>query len=110
MNSFHNTNNLKGSELNQAESAAKTQEVIIKDIFKEAESGLTASEVFKMFPSDKTPITSIRRGITNLCTQGTLHKTSSMKLGLYGKPEHVYKVIEQCISCKVGCICPNGGT
>ncbi len=105
MNSFHNTIKLSGEELTTSEVNAQSQEEIITGIFTKEYTGLTASEVLSKFPSERTPITSIRRAMTNLCTQGKLHKTSSMKTGPFGKPEHIYSTKKSCIGCKNECIC-----
>lgn len=39
-----------------------------------------------------TPITSIRRGMTNLTTRGKLVKTDRTVIGAKGKPENIWKV------------------
>ena len=90
MKSHHNTTNEKGSELATFEKIASTQEDTIKSIFEKSPTGFTASEVLKVFPSDNVPITSIRRGLTNLCDQDKLYKSESMRVGMFGRKEHVY--------------------
>lgn len=107
MKSFHNTISLKGDELNQAESTCKTQEKIINEIFNKSPQGLSASQVLSVFPSTKTPLTSIRRAMTNLCSKGVLTITANKVTGLYGRPEHIYKPANICKDCKVDCVSLN---
>ena len=91
MSSYYNTNGEKGPDLAKSEEKAQTQEDILMGIFKNKRD-LSASQAFKLFPNGNTPITSIRRAITNLTNQGKLIKTQDLRPGLYGKDEHVYKV------------------
>jgi hypothetical protein len=53
----------------------------------------TASEVWKLMDNYKNiPITSPRRVLSNLTREGKLIKTDKTKIGLYGDPEHFYKL------------------
>jgi hypothetical protein len=89
-NSYYNTNKEFGSDLKNSNNKAKSQEEAILKIF-EDKIKLSASEVWNIFDySGTTPITSIRRGITNLCIKGDLFKTEKTKKGIYGKKEHIY--------------------
>ncbi len=93
MNNYFNTNNETGERLKKSESKAEKQSEAILKIFHRCKR-LTASECWKIYDFNrKTPITSVRRAITNLCADNQLEKTDEMKLGLYGKNEHVYKLI-----------------
>lgn len=92
MNNYYNTNNETGSKLKESNQKAETQQEIILRMFK-SKIRLTASDAWKIYdPNGITPITSIRRAITNLCKDGKLLKTTEMKEGLYGKREHIYKI------------------
>lgn len=90
-NSYHNTNRESGETLINSNIKAKTQEDAIFKIFKD-KIKLTASEAWILYNSNPTPITSIRRAITNLCKDGKLMKTDDTKEGIYGKKEHVYAI------------------
>lgn len=71
----------------------KSQEQAVLKIFKDKKK-LSASEAWLLYnKKDNTPITSIRRAITDLCSEGELVKTLKTKEGLYGKPEHIYKIV-----------------
>ena len=53
------------------------------------EKKLTDSEAWSKF-TQSVPLTSIRRGMSNLMREGMLEKTTQTKLGIYGKPECYY--------------------
>ena len=38
------------------------------------------------------PLTSVRRAITNLSSDGELVKTNDKVTGIYGKPEHLWRL------------------
>lgn len=90
--SYHNTNGLKGESLTNSEQKAQSQEEIILELFKSKNTPLSASQVFKEYPSI-IPITSVRRAISNLKKSNVLEKTKETRSGLYGNtPEHLYKL------------------
>ena len=93
MKLFFNTTNETGKDLAISQSKAKTQQDEILGIYK-SKISLTASEAWKEFGSDKCPLTSIRRAITNLTTEGELYKSNDKKIGVYGKPEYEYKLLK----------------
>jgi len=89
---YYNTTHLDGSELKEAHAKAETQEQMIKAIFQRHKE-LTASDAWSYYTARKRcPLTSIRRSITNLKADGYLIKTNRQKLGMYGKPEYIYKI------------------
>ena len=89
---FYNTNKETGEDLKDSISKAKSQEVAVLKIFSN-KINLSASEAWSIFDSTATtPITSIRRAITNLCKKGELFKTDKTKKGIYGKNEHIYTI------------------
>ena len=88
--SFHNTTNLQGQNLQVAEAQAKSQEQIILEIFKNnPDKGYAPNEIFHKLRS--VPITSIRRAISNLAKQGVLIKTEVMRKGLYHRQNYVWR-------------------
>ena len=90
---YYNTNNLDGQALKTAEKKTIRQEEVVLKIFGVFQKNMTASEVHKHFPKN-IPITSVRRAITNLKNEGVLEMTTEKKTGLYGTPEHFYRVIQ----------------
>ena len=95
--SFFNTTSLQGSELVESESKAKTQEKIVYEFFKSnIGEKFTASNVYKKLGYDKTntPLTSIRRAMTNLKNFDILLCLKNEKaIGMFGKPECYYMFI-----------------
>lgn len=94
MTTYHNTNNLDEQSLVKAIQNNKTQEDIVLLIFKEEKNPLSASRVWNIYDRTDTPLTSIRRAITNLMNERKLVKTDIKVMGIYGKPEYLYKLSE----------------
>ena len=97
---YHNTNNVDDTtERLEAQKNMKQEDVIYHLFVENPEQ--TASEVWAKFGrpngSMSTPLTSIRRGMSNLQRQGVLWKTDKTKQGLYGKPECVYRLVRMFI-------------
>lgn len=91
VNSYHNTTNSSGQTLLIFEEKAQTQEEIILQFFKAYKSDYTPDEVMRFLNFENTPITSIRRAITNLTKKGELIKTSIQRMGSYGKPTYSWR-------------------
>ena len=89
-NTYFNTTDQDIDFVNKRKAKNKTQEVIVYELFK-SNTTLTASEVLNMFPK-QVPITSVRRAISNLKHESKLVKTEDTKTGIYGSPEHYYKI------------------
>jgi hypothetical protein len=91
---YYNTNKESGDTLTKSKIKAKSQEELILEIFKDSIK-LSASEAWKIYDKKGiTPITSIRRAITNLCNDNKLFKTEEKANGLYGKKEYIYKLCQ----------------
>tara|TARA_R110000751_G_scaffold283213_1_gene386541 strand:- start:220 stop:558 length:339 start_codon:yes stop_codon:yes gene_type:complete len=91
-NSYYNTNKEHGNEVIKSNEKAKSQEEAILKIFN-IKDKLSASEAWAIYDNKgNTPITSIRRAITNLYNDGKLLKTNEKIIGIYGKKEHIYMV------------------
>lgn len=102
-NNFYNTISESGTELAASNATAKSQEDLVILIFKKAQeraeangypSRLTASDVWvKINRRHKTTLlTSVRRAISNLCHRDALERTDALRMGLYGKREHLYRL------------------
>jgi hypothetical protein len=92
---FYNTINLQSDELKQARLKAKSQQEFIKAVFNNHKDlKITPSQMLRVFGNDLLPITSVRRALTNLVYENFLEKTSEKVLGIYGKPEHIWKIKE----------------
>ena len=93
---YYNTTNQTGKILRLEHERIKTQGVLVLDYFeKHPCEVLSPSEVWDRLMTDKkirhnTPLTSIRRTITDLTADNKLVKSSETKIGIYGKPEYLW--------------------
>ena len=92
-NSFHNTISETGTTLANSEAKAQSQEEIILQHFKKIGRMQTAEQIHSsIFANTKTPLTSVRRALTNLSVAGELEKTNQQAEGSYGKKIFYYKL------------------
>ncbi len=90
---FFNTINLHGKPLYEAEVKTRTQEERVHDFFLNAGGLHGPTEVMdKVFHGENVPVTSVRRAITNLTSEGKLTKSISQCQGAYGKPEYLWRL------------------
>jgi Fe2+ or Zn2+ uptake regulation protein len=86
---YYNTNGEHDDTLNQSRRRAADQQQQVLSLFKHRPQSLLAPhEVHALVAQPGTPLTSIRRAITNLTEAGLLEKTPHRRMGAYGK--HVY--------------------
>src|SRR5688572_15180494 len=92
---FYDTISLSEEEFIKEEVNAINQEDRIYKIFRVYKKG-TPSEILKRYEErwPAIPITSVRRSLSNLTKEGKLIMTDQMFTGLYGKPEHLWRVVE----------------
>lgn len=90
---YFNTTKIQGEKLLEANAEALDQEVAILAIFKK-NSPLSPSDVWRIYERNHGSIllTSVRRSITNLTTKEYLVKTNIQKIGVYKRPEYVWKI------------------
>jgi hypothetical protein len=89
---FHNTLELAGPALAEAHAKAKSQEERILEYFQRSSPGATFTPEYllPLMPRG-TPLTSVRRAMTNLTTAGHLEKVplgQKRTRGKLGKPVH----------------------
>lgn len=95
---YFKTTSLTSDELQERIKTADTQENIIQDFFnKHPQEKFTASDLEHILKSEErigpgTPITSIRRALTNLKNDGRINKLDEFKKGPYGMNEHYYQL------------------
>lgn len=91
---FYNTIYYRADELKKAWADAKRQEDLVLYIFKQNPfKKYSPSDIweFLQYTCDfKGPITSIRRAMTDLTSEGELTMLEEQKEGLWGKPEHLW--------------------
>ena len=92
---FYNTTSLPAPELQAAEEAAKSQNALILQLFRDnPDKTFTPCEVHHDLGVGKwnTPLTSIRRSMSTLDRLGLLVKTNEMRLGWYGRENRALKL------------------
>lgn len=94
MKPFYNTIGLAGEDLKKAVADATDQDKAVLLIYENTNKPFSPSEILRLIEKTgkKPPITSIRRSITNLTKQGKLVKMDEMREGIYGKPEHKWRI------------------
>ncbi len=90
---YYNTTNQSGQVLTDFRQAAKTQDDKILAWFRTWHAtAFTPFDLQKALRMESTPITSIRRSITNLTDSGFLVKLDTKAPGLYNRPNHQWKL------------------
>lgn len=91
---FHDTINLNTEQLSAQNAVVLKQEDLILEIFKaNPDKRISPSQMLNIFQNKygkNVPITSIRRGLTNLTTAMKLVKTKHKVPGLYNLDEHTW--------------------
>lgn len=97
--SYHNTTSEGGESLRTYRQIARGQDREVLDFFATRKTNpSTPSEVHDALYAGQrgnTPLTSVRRAITNLTNAGLLKKTNLKKRGVYGRPEGCWILAEQ---------------
>jgi len=92
MKTYYNTNKECGEELDTSKERALRQQNRILSYFQTfPQDSFTPEDVWKVIYADNTPLTSVRRAITNLTSAGRLIKTGNMKTSSYGKKCHTWR-------------------
>jgi len=92
MKIYYNTNSESGTTLKESKEKALRQQNRILSYFQSFPNDtFTPEEVLKTLYSDNTPLTSVRRAITNLTEDGKLVKTDEMRMGGFGKLCHCWR-------------------
>jgi len=91
---YHNTTESTQPELGKYREKAASQEELILYAFKTLRKG-TPSEVNQRVFANRTPITSVRRALTNLTNSGELVKTDKQVKGPYGRPEFEWRLADK---------------
>lgn len=95
--SYHNTTKLPPRKVAEFEAQAERQEDIVIFWFQEMDIPAPPSLVHEELISrnligGNTPLTSIRRAISNLTKEGLLRKTDEQMPGAFGRPEYCWKL------------------
>lgn len=92
--SYYQTTALTEAQATEYNQKAEAQEEKILRWFKSHPDSLKSpSQIWEeLFPSN-SPLTSVRRAITNLTRRGELIKTEEQVNGVFGRPEHLWRVV-----------------
>ncbi len=89
----YNTTNKTGEALKNAQQRTLSQEEKIMNFARSTDMAMfSPSLVCQLVFSIRTPLTSVRRAMTDLTSKGLLEKTSHQTEGLYGEPEYCWKL------------------
>ena len=90
--SYYNTINEPDIVLKKSKEKAKKQKDQIFAIYRHTLRPMTPAEIWQNYgyKAKNVPLTSIRRAITNLETEGLIRKTDIQKPGVYGKLNHCW--------------------
>jgi len=88
---FHNTIGLIDPALTIRVNKNARQRDVILQLFRE-HGELSPVHCHNLFGTMFTPLTSIRRAISDLTKEGYLVKTDRMVKGIYGEPNHIWRV------------------
>ena len=91
---YYNTNRETGQNLSNSQAITVSQEERILEYFIISKAYDVAPHHLLGLFQDNTPITSIRRAVTNLERAGKLVKTDVMTKGTYGKMVHTWRIKE----------------
>ena len=88
---YYNTTNESGKSLKENTKKTISQnDKILMYFCKNRSREISPSQVHSVIFDNSTPITSIRRSITNLTNDGLLTKTKTKRVGNYGNSEHCW--------------------
>lgn len=89
---YYDTTNVAERDRKEFAISAQKQDAQILSVFRQSKKPLAPSEVHSLlYLGTTTPLTSVRRSISNLTAKGELRKLTDKKIGLYGRPEHVWE-------------------
>ena len=91
MKDYFNTNNESGEDLSSSRGKAMSQQDFILDSIRSHPTRTFSPHDLEWLCPD-SPITSIRRAISNLTEAGYLEKTDKMVMGPYGKKVHTWRL------------------
>jgi len=90
---YYNTNNeTEGTLQNSRQNSDRQQDIIYRVFEANPNMTLTPFEI-EAATGQNWPITSIRRAITDLTSEGKLEKTDEKRMGPYGKQTYCWKYI-----------------
>jgi hypothetical protein len=91
---YHNTNRESGEVLEASRRRTRLQQERVLVFFQDHPwETFTPDEIHRTVFADGTPLTSVRRCMTNLTEAGKLEKTENMRLGSFNKMVHTWRLL-----------------
>ena len=91
--SYYNTTSETGKHLDRFKRLAGDQSQRILAYYERLNGNPAApSQCWQSLFGEDTPLTSVRRSISDLTEAGFLEKTEYKKTGVYGRPEHLWRL------------------
>ncbi len=89
---IHKDDHFTEEQKRKSRKSAESQEARIVEYLHRRDrfSAFTAYELWEALDNGNEPLTSFRRALTNLATQGRVTKLSETHTGYYGKQEHLW--------------------
>lgn len=85
--SYYNTTQVKESDLKDYNNKARTQDQIIKGLIAKLNKPFSFKDIYKNYPIQNTPITSIRRSLDTLKKVGYIEETGLQVMGVFSRKE-----------------------
>ena len=96
MNPYYNTTDEAGAPRRRYKRKAETQKDRIAKYFQiRFASALAPSAIHAYLFSDKVPLTSVRRAMSDLAQSGYLTRTGMLVDGPFGRREHLWRLTER---------------
>lgn len=92
MDSYYNTTHVTGDELAQYRQVSQAQESAIAVFFRRHPGECFAPSMVKARILPSAEITSVRRAMSDLTSEGVLEKLRQVRLGPKGRPEHLWRL------------------
>jgi len=90
---FYNTNDETGNTLTNSRNNSNKQKDVIYRVFQSNPNMTLTPFEIESAVAQSWPITSIRRAITDLTSEGKLQKTETKRMGPYGKQTYCWKFV-----------------
>ncbi len=89
---YYNTTNETNPQLKQNQEKAKTQKDIVLSLFKKNKDRKMSASMIHKLTGLNCPLTSIRRAISDLHSEGQITKANIKVSGVYGRAENTWKI------------------
>jgi len=85
--SYYNTTQESGKPLKVYVEKARTQDQIVKELVDKLNRPFSFKDIYRKYPIQNTPITSIRRSLDTLKKSGYIEETGEKVIGIFSRKE-----------------------